>query len=116
MTAPPLWEVFSPAGTLGYVLGGDELAAVAAFEGATGAAEILARPARDDEAEHWKAHEMEPAPPAIARGYALIPPDPRRPTWVSSEFEGFWLVHGPQNEPIGVWLGDGEEEDEGDEE
>lgn len=115
MTAPRLWEVFNPAGTLGFAFAPDELAAVAAIEGATGAAEIQARPARDDEARHWKAHEMEAPPLGIAMGYgALISPDPARPTWVYSDLEGAWLVHGPTDAPVGVWIDD--EDDEGEDE
>lgn len=105
MTARRLWEVLGPAGTLGFAFAPDEPAAVAKIEGATAAAEIVARPASDAEAERWKAHELEPVPLEIAMGYgALIPPDPARPTWVCSDIEGPWLVHGPKDAPFGVCL------------
>lgn len=105
MTTRRLWEVLGPEGTLGFALAADEAGAVARIEGATSAAEIVARLASDAEAEHWKAHEIESVPLEIAMGYgALVPPDPRRPTWVCSEIEGAWLVHGPVDAPYGVCL------------
>ena len=117
-----LWEVLGPDGegprtrTYGFALQPDEAAAVAMFEGSTHAQEITARPALLDEVRFWKAHEIEAPPLDIAMGYgALIPPDPNRPTWVHSEIEGAWLVHGPVDAPYGVSI-DAQMDDEMDDE
>ena len=72
MTARRLWEAFNPAGTLGFAFAPDELAAVAAIEGATEPLSRRTRPARRTFIRSWKADGLYMAPWMLQWGCGLM--------------------------------------------